>query len=136
MRRRLPILIAAFLLSGVCAVVAETVASVKSATDVPTHVTIQKITKMAATGKVASIDDSTIKIERTVKGNMETMELGFEKPIQDTKIGDKVRINYVEKGGKYTVTKITKIAKKSKTPVIHHQGRDITKQGPDAQLGK
>ena len=91
---------------------------------------------MALTGRVIDITDSTILIERTLKGNTEMMELDLEKPEQDIKNGDKVRVHYVEKDGKHVVTRITRIIKKSKAPVIRGQSKAVSGENSAAPTGK
>jgi len=136
MRKLLSILIVAFTLSATCFVVAETVTPVKGSTNTIAPAIPQKITRMTLTGKVINITDSMIRIERTVKGNMDMMELDLEKPEQDIKSGDKVRVHYVEKNGKHVVTRITKMIKKSKAPDIRGQNKAVSGQNSAAPTGK
>jgi hypothetical protein len=76
-----------------------------------------KITKMRAPGTILMITDSQLKIERKVKDNVETMEFVLEKPLK-FKVGDKVRVSYVEDNGKMIVTRIVRTADvKVKKPV-------------------
>ena len=74
-----------------------------------------KETKMTATGKVTEISDVMLKIERTVKGEMETMEIVLEKACSPKiKVGDEVKVTYVTKDGKNVAVKVvSKVAKKS-----------------------
>jgi hypothetical protein len=67
------------------------------------------ITKMRAPGTILEITDSKLLIERKVKDNMETMEFVLEKPMK-FKVGDKVRVTYVEDKGKRVVTRIVKLS--------------------------
>lgn len=71
-----------------------------------------KETKMSATGKVTEISDAMLKIERTVKGKVETMEFSLEKACPKIAAGDKVKVSYVTKDGKNVATKVTKAAAK------------------------
>jgi len=73
---------------------------------------MEKETKMSATGKVTEISDTMLKIERTVKGKAETMELALEKASPEIAAGDEVKISYVTKDGKNITVKVTKITKK------------------------
>jgi hypothetical protein len=132
MRKLLPILIVALVLSAACIVVAETAAPVKDSTNTIAPAIHKRITRMALTGKVMDITDSTIRIERTVKGNTEMMELDLEKPEQNIKSGDKVRVHYVEKDGKHVVTRITRVIKQSKTPIV----RGVSGQNSAVPAGK
>ena len=71
-----------------------------------------KETKMTATGKVTEISDTMLKIERTIKGKVETVEFTLEKPCAKIVAGDKVKISYVTKDGKNVALKVTKVAAK------------------------
>lgn len=66
-----------------------------------------KETKVSFTGIVREISDTKIMIERTIKDKMETMEFELDKPSENIKTGDKVRISYIKKEGKNIVTKVT-----------------------------
>ncbi|MFH1078884.1 MAG: hypothetical protein V1766_01255 [Pseudomonadota bacterium] len=68
-----------------------------------------KITKMRAPGTILEITDSTLIIERKVKNNVEKMVFVLEKPMK-FKVGDKVRVSYMEADGRMIVTRIVKIA--------------------------
>jgi len=68
-----------------------------------------KITKMRAPGIILEITDSTLIIERKVKDNVEKMSFTLEKPMK-FKVGDKVRVSYIEADGRMIVTRIVKIA--------------------------
>ena len=73
---------------------------------------VVKSTKMNATGKVIEISDSSIKIERTVKGNAETMEFVLEKPAVNITVNDSVKIAYIEKDGQLLVSRVVKATPK------------------------
>lgn len=76
-----------------------------------------KITKMRAPGTILEITNSTLIIERKVKDNVERMAFVLEKPMK-FKVGDKVRVSYVEADGRMVVTRIVIIPDlKSKKPV-------------------
>ena len=76
---------------------------------VPAAVTSQtaKITRMRAPGTVLEISDVVLKIERKIKDRVETMEFVLEKPVK-FKVGDRVRVSYVEKDGKMIATRVVK----------------------------
>ena len=65
-----------------------------------------KVAKMWATGKVVEITDTMVKIEKMVKGKVETMEFDLEKPLAKIKAGEKVTVSYVEKEGKMVALKV------------------------------
>jgi len=75
---------------------------------------IVKAAKMHATGKVTEISDESVKIERTVKGDAETMEFALEKPVKNIIISDSVKIDYMEKDGKLTASRVAKVTFKKK----------------------
>ena len=69
---------------------------------------------MHATGKVIEISDESVKIERTVKGDVETMEFALEKPVKNIIVNDSVKIDYIEKDGKLIVSRVAKVIFKKK----------------------
>jgi hypothetical protein len=86
---------------------AEQAATLAPAKAAPAKTATVKITKMRAPGTILEITDSQLKIERKVKDNVETMEFVLQKP-QKFKVGDKVRVSYVENNGKMIVTRIVR----------------------------
>jgi hypothetical protein len=66
-----------------------------------------KETRVSFTGVVKEINDTTIMVERTVKGNVEIMEFALDKPVESIKAGDKVKVSYIKKDGKNIVIKVT-----------------------------
>ena len=80
----------------------------------PVKTNIVKAAKMHATGKVIEIFDASIKIERTVKGDVETMEFALEKPVKNVIVNDSVKIDYMEKDGKLTASRVAKVTFKKK----------------------
>jgi hypothetical protein len=75
---------------------------------------IVKAARMHATGKVIEISDASIKIERTVKGDIEKMEFALEKPSAGIIVNDSVKIDYTEKDGKLTASRVSKVTLKKK----------------------
>ncbi|MFA5321560.1 MAG: hypothetical protein WC373_02710 [Smithella sp.] len=75
---------------------------------------IVKAAKMHATGKVAEISDASITIERTIKGEIETMEFALEKSSEGIAANDSVKIEYTEQDGKLTATKVSKVILRKK----------------------
>ena len=100
----------AFLLSAI-AFAADNPASTAVKAD-PVKVIPVRIAKMNATGKVIEISDKTIKIERTVKNNVETMEFILDKPIENIIVNDAVKIAYIEKDGSLLASRVAKITPK------------------------
>ncbi len=74
----------------------------------PAKATTVKVVKMKATGKIVDITDSTLKIERTIKGSVETVEFLLEKPLTKFTVGEKVMVWYISQDEKNIVTRITK----------------------------
>lgn len=72
-----------------------------------------KTTRMHATGKVIEISNDTIKIERTIKGDVESMEFTLDKPVANIGVNDSVKIEYVEKDGKLVASKVAKVILKN-----------------------
>lgn len=73
-----------------------------------------KAAKMHATGKVIEISNETIKIERTLKGDIESMEFSLDRPAADVSVNDSVKIQYLEKDGKLVASKVVKVILKKK----------------------
>jgi len=80
----------------------------------PVKTNIVKAAKMHATGKIIEISDESVKIERTVKGDVETMEFALEKPVKNIIINDSVKIDYMEKDGKLIASRVAKVTFKKK----------------------
>src|SRR5271157_4575898 len=85
-----------------------------SSSNNPIKTNIVKATKMHAIGKVTEISDEFVKIERTVKGDVETMEFALEKPVKNIIVGDSVKIAYMETDGKLIASRVAKITLKKK----------------------
>ena len=102
---------AIFVLSTLAFAADKTASSVKADT-VKTN--IVKAAKMHATGKVVEISDESIKIERTVKGDIENMEFALDKPAAGIVANDSVKIDYTEKNGKLVASRVAKVTFKKK----------------------
>jgi len=70
--------------------------------------TAVKTAKMNARGKVVEISDKAIKIERSIKGNVEIMEFVLENPVRNIVVNDSVKIDYSVKDGKLTASRVAK----------------------------
>lgn len=75
-----------------------------------------KVPKMTASGKVVEITDTLLKMSRTIKGNVESMEFVLEKPVAKIAVGNQVKVSYVEKEGHNVALKVQKIEKIAKAP--------------------
>jgi hypothetical protein len=102
---------AVFLLSTLVFAVDKPASPVKAD---PVKTNIVKAAKMHATGKVIEISDASIKIERTVKGDVETMEFALEKPLKNIIVNDSVKIAYTENDGKLIASRVAKVIFKKK----------------------
>ena len=80
----------------------------------PVKTNIVKAAKMHATGKVIEISDESIKLERTIKGDAETMEFALEKPVKNIIVSDSVKIDYLEKDGKLMASRVAKVTLKKR----------------------
>jgi hypothetical protein len=72
----------------------------------------RKETRVSFTGIVKEISDTMVMVERSVKGNVEIMEFALDKPAQNIKAGDKVKVSYVKKEGKNIARKVVPVVVK------------------------
>ena len=112
MKKALWYIVGAVLLLSTLAFAADRAASPVKVDPVKTN--IVKAAKMHATGKVTEISDESIKIERIVKGDAETMEFALEKPVKNIIVSDSVKIDYMEKDGKLMASRVAKVTFKKK----------------------
>lgn len=103
----------AFLLSAI-AFAADKPASTTIKVADPVKASPVKAARMNARGKVVEITDNTIKIERTVKTEVETMLFVLDKPTASIAVNDLVKIAYLEKDGQLIATRIAKVVSKKK----------------------
>ena len=68
-------------------------------------------TRMRATGKVIEITPTSIRIERNVKGTVETMDFSLVKPLDKIKVGDEVGVSYITKDNSNIAKRISKVTK-------------------------
>ena len=64
--------------------------------------------------KLSKFPMKSVKIERTVKGDVETMEFALEKPVKNIIVNDSVKIDYMEKDGKLIASRVAKVIFKKK----------------------
>jgi hypothetical protein len=112
MKKALWYLVGAIFLLSTLAFAADKTASPVKADPVKTN--IIKAARMHATGKVVEISDDSIKIERTVKGDIENMEFALDKPSLGIMVNDSVKIDYTEKDGKLIASRVAKFILKKK----------------------
>jgi len=112
MKKALLYLVCTFFLLSTVAFAADKPASPVKADSVKKE--LVKATRMQAKGKVIEISDESIKIERTVKGDVETMEFALDKPVENISVNDSVRITYIEKDAKLAASRVAKVNFKKK----------------------
>ena len=69
-------------------------------------------TGVTFTGVVKGLSDTTILVERTVKGKTESIEFSLDKPTKKIEVGDKVKVSYLKKEGKNIVTVVAPVVAK------------------------
>ncbi len=84
-----------------------------------------KAAKMNATGKVINISDESIKIERSVRGNIEVMQFALENATENIAVNDTVKIAYINEDGKLVAHRVVKVdsRKKEVKPVGEATGK-------------
>jgi hypothetical protein len=65
-----------------------------------------RVPEMSTAGKVIEITATVLKIERTLKGEAETMELILEKPFPNIAVGDLIKVSYREKNGRKLLIRV------------------------------
>lgn len=80
-----------------------------------THPMEHKAVRHVAVGKVTALSDTSLTIERTVKGKTETMEFALTKPLSGIATGDEVRVSYKTEDGKNVVVAVKKVGAKKST---------------------
>lgn len=110
----------------ICILAAFSYAADKPATETSQGVVLKAVSvksaKMNARGKVVEISDKAVKIERSIKGNVEIMEFALETPAMNVAVNDSVKIDYSVKDGKLTASRVAKLGAQ-KNP-----GKNGTKQ--------
>ncbi len=80
-----------------------------------------RVPEMSTAGKVTEVTATLLKVERTLKGEAETMEFVLEKPFADIAVGDQIKVSYREKDGRLILirvapAKMTAVQKPKKDP--------------------
>lgn len=101
-----------FLLSALAFAAEEPISDTIKADAVKTN-TI-KAAKMNATGKVIEVSNESIKIERTIRGNVEAMKFALENPTENIAVNDIVKIAYTNQDGKLVAARVAKVDSKKK----------------------
>ncbi len=71
-----------------------------------------KETRVSISGVVKEISDTMVMVERTVKGNTETMQFVLYKPVEQINAGDKVRVSYIKKDDKFIAIRVSRVVAK------------------------
>jgi len=98
---------------------------------------LPRVPEMSAAGKVMEISDTVLRIERTLKGKVETMEFYLEKPFLNIKVGEQIRVNYREKEGRNVLLRVAP----AKKTAVQKTGKEdpketkpvVTKEAPKAK---
>jgi len=110
------ILVVAFfvLIFSSCAFAAESASTAPAQAEPSKAVTpkLPKETRVSITGVVKEISDAMMMVERTVKGNTETMQFVLDQPVEKINAGDKVRVSYIKKDDKLTAVRVNRVVAK------------------------
>jgi hypothetical protein len=98
----------------------------------PAQIAPSKIVRMRATGVVVEISNTMIKINRTVKDNVEFMEFALENPLPSIKIGDYVNVSYITKNGGNTALRVYPVKKYTIKPAKATEAKDVKKTSETA----
>ena len=113
--KRLIVLVACFIfIFSACAFAADgtSIAPAKSEPSKAVTPKPPKETRVSITGVVKEISNTMIIVERTVKGNTETMQFVLDKPVEQINAGDKVRVSYIKKDDKHIAIRVTPVVAK------------------------
>jgi hypothetical protein len=65
-----------------------------------------RVPEMSTAGKVIAVTDTELRIERTMKGKVETMEFILENPFPIIAVGNQVKVSYREKEGRNILIRV------------------------------
>jgi hypothetical protein len=65
-----------------------------------------RVPEMSTAGKVMEVTATILKIERTLKGEAETMEFLLEKPLTNITAGNQIKVSYREKNGRNILIRV------------------------------
>ena len=99
------------LISIFTAKISSTVPAKVDSSNAPAVRTAKK-TRVTVIGIVKGLSDTTILVERTVKGKVELTEFVLDKPTEKIEVGDKVRVSFIKDEGKYIVVNVTLVVDK------------------------
>lgn len=70
-----------------------------------------RVPEMSTAGKAIAVSGTELRLERTLKGKVETMEFILENPFPTIKVGDQIKVSYREKDGRNILTRVTPVKK-------------------------
>lgn len=65
-----------------------------------------RVPEMSTAGTVIAVSETELRIERKLKGKVETMEFILENPFPTIKMGDQIKVSYREKGGRNVLIRV------------------------------
>jgi hypothetical protein len=65
-----------------------------------------RVPEMSTAGRVIEVSDTLLKIERTLKGEAETMEFVLEKPFPNLTVGNQIKVSYRAKEGRNILIRV------------------------------
>ncbi|MGA2331918.1 MAG: hypothetical protein ABSG75_09170 [Syntrophales bacterium] len=106
--------------AGAIAILLISIFAVKISSTVPAKVDSSKAsvirtakrTRVTFIGVVKGLSDTTILVERAVKGKVELIEFVLDKPTEKIEVGDKVKVSFIKKEGKYIAANVTLVVNK------------------------
>ena len=113
--KHLIVLVAFFIfILNVCAFAADGTSTTPAKAEHAKSVTPKppKETRVSISGVVKEISDTMVMVERTVKGNTETMQFVLDKPVEQINAGDKVRVSYIKKDDNLIAIRVSRVVAK------------------------
>jgi len=72
-----------------------------------------RVPDMSTAGKVIAVSNTEMRLERTLKGKVETMVFLLENPFPTIKAGDQIKVSYREKDGRNILIRAIPINRKA-----------------------
>ncbi|HET6461790.1 MAG TPA: hypothetical protein VFG29_13510 [Syntrophales bacterium] len=119
--RRLIALSAIFIFVFITAVIVTDKSSIMpTSTQTPKLVTVKTIKEpnVTLTGTVKETTNTTIVVDRIIKDKKETLEFALDKAVEKIKAGDKVKVSYIKKEGKYIAKRVVLIVPEMTTKKV------------------
>ena len=103
--------IAVLLISIFATKISSTVPAKVGSSEAPVVKTAKR-TRVTFIGVVKGLSDTTIVVERALKGEVELIEFILDKPTEKIEVGDKVKVSFIKKEGKYIAVNVTLVVNK------------------------